>query len=156
MRVLVEDLLVVRLRGRSISGGVVEGGSTISQQTAKNMFLYSQKCILRKGIELYFTFLLEIIWGKRRILEVYLNIIELGDGVYGVEAASLKYYGISSSQITQKQAIMLASLTTNPKETSVAQPSPYLLRRIDHIKSTMRRSYYLRDEINTYIANSND
>lgn len=97
-------------------GSPKRGGSTISQQTAKNVFLWEGRNYVRKGLEVYFTCLIEWIWGKKRILEVYLNVIELGDGIYGIEAASQHYFHKSASQLTKSEAATLAALLPNPRE----------------------------------------
>jgi len=132
----------------------VFGGSTISQQTAKNVFLCSKRNVIRKIFELYFTLLLEGIWGKKRILEVYLNVIELGEGVYGVESACQKYYHKSCSNISSKQAALLAATTTNPKETCVLSPSSYLMKRAEIIRFHIRHSRALKQEIYFYISSN--
>lgn len=91
------------------------GGSTISQQVAKNVFLWQGKSYFRKGLEVYFTFMIELIWGKKRILEVYLNVIEMGRGIYGIEAASQSYFKKPASQLTRTEAATIASCLRNPK-----------------------------------------
>jgi monofunctional biosynthetic peptidoglycan transglycosylase len=106
-----------------------KGASTISQQTAKNLFLWEGRNWVRKGCEVYFTLLIEALWSKERILEVYLNIIELGDGVYGVEAASQKYFHKSAQHITAQEAALLAAVLPNPHHFSVAAPSAYVRGR---------------------------
>lgn len=93
----------------------VRGASTISQQVAKNVFLWQGRSWFRKGLEVYFTFMIETIWGKKRILEVYLNVIEMGRGVYGVEAASKEYFKKSARQLTRYEAATIASCLPNPK-----------------------------------------
>lgn len=105
------------------------GASTISQQTAKNVFLYDGRNWIRKSFETYFTFLLEIFWSKERIMEVYLNVIEFGDGVYGAEAASQKFFGIPAKNLSQEQAALLVSVLPMPRKLSVIRPSPYVLKR---------------------------
>ena len=96
-------------------GNVVAGGSTISQQLAKNLFLYNKRSYLRKGQEAIATWMMERMWSKHRILEVYVNSVELGNGIYGVEAASKYYFGKSANNLSQEQAIKLASMLPNPK-----------------------------------------
>ena len=91
------------------------GGSTISQQVAKNVFLWQGKSFIRKGLEAYFTFMIELIWGKKRILEVYLNVIEMGKGIYGIETASQIYFKKSASTLTRMEAATIASALRNPK-----------------------------------------
>ena len=93
----------------------VRGGSTISQQVAKNVFLWQDRTYFRKALEAYFTFMIELIWGKKRILEVYLNVIEMGKGIYGIEAASQTYFNKTASSLTRAEAAMIASCLRNPK-----------------------------------------
>ena len=115
----------------------IKGGSTISQQTAKNVFLWPNRSWLRKGLETYFTFMIEFIWGKARILEVYSNIVELGPGVYGVEAASQKYFKKTASRITPSEAALLASVLPSPLKYSVSNPSAYIRKRQSWITRQM-------------------
>lgn len=96
-------------------GRVVAGGSTISQQLAKNLFLYNKRSFIRKGQEVIITFMMERMWSKQRILEVYLNSIEFGEDIYGIEAATQHYFGTSSRSLTREQAIFLAAIVPNPK-----------------------------------------
>ncbi|HTX89474.1 MAG TPA: monofunctional biosynthetic peptidoglycan transglycosylase [Bacteroidales bacterium] len=110
-------------------GRRIHGGSTISQQTAKNVFLLPQRSWVRKGLETWFTFLIETIWGKKRIMEVYLNVIELGDGIYGVQAASLIYYHHPASQIRPAEAALLAAVLPNPRKWNPTRPTAYLTER---------------------------
>lgn len=110
-------------------GKRIRGASTISQQTAKNVFLWPQRSWVRKGLEVYFTLLIELAWPKKRIMEVYLNVIEMGDGIYGAEKASLKYFGIHASKLTRAQAAMLAAILPNPRKFNPSLPSTYLLIR---------------------------
>lgn len=121
----------------------IRGGSTISQQTAKNVFLWPQRNWLRKGLEAYFTVLIEFGWGKRRIMEVYLNSIEWGPGVYGAEAAARKYFGVSAKDLTANQAARMAAVLPNPLEWRADQPGPYVRRRSGSITANagiVRRS----------------
>lgn len=113
------------------------GASTISQQVAKNMFLFPGKNIFRKGIEAYFTLLIELIWGKERILEVYLNIAELGEDVYGVGAASKLYFNKKPSALTPNEAALLTAILPSPVKRSVLRPSGFLINRKDHILEQM-------------------
>lgn len=106
-----------------------KGASTISQQTAKNVFLWPSRNWLRKGLEAYFTVLIEVAWPKERILEVYLNVIELGPGVYGVEAASQKYFKHSSKTLNSYQAARIAAVLPNPNRFKIDRPSNYILKR---------------------------
>jgi monofunctional glycosyltransferase len=110
-------------------GGKLRGASTISQQVAKNLFLTPSKNFLRKGIEVWFTLLIETFWSKERILEVYLNIAEFGDHLFGIEAASQRYFGVPARSINRPQAALLAATLPNPHRLKAARPSPYLLRR---------------------------
>ena len=116
-------------------GKKIKGASTISQQTAKNVFLFPSRTWIRKGAETYFTFLIELIWSKERIMEVYLNIIELGNGIYGVEAASQKYFKTSALKLTKKRAASLAAILPLPLKWSPTNPSKYTLKRITKIES---------------------
>ena len=118
-------------------GRRIRGGSTISQQTAKNVFLWPNRSYLRKGLEAYFTVLIELVWSKERIMEVYLNVIETGDGVYGVEAASQKFFHKSASKLTKSQAALIAASLPNPRKFNIGNPSGYMLRRQAKIKSLM-------------------
>jgi monofunctional glycosyltransferase len=110
-------------------GGKLRGASTISQQVAKNLFLTPSKSFWRKGIEAWFTVLIEALWTKERILEVYLNIAEFGDHIFGIEAASQRYFGIPARRISASQAALLAATLPNPHRLLAARPSAYLLRR---------------------------
>jgi monofunctional glycosyltransferase len=116
----------------------VRGASTISQQTAKNLFLPPDKSMLRKGMELYFTFLIELLWSKERIMEVYLNIVEFGPDIYGVEAASEKFFRRSAVKMSSSQSALLASVLPNPKRFSPARPSRYILNRKERILIQMQ------------------
>src|SRR5271168_126728 len=101
----------------------VRGASTISQQVAKNLFLWSGRSYVRKGLEAYFTVLIEACWPKRRILEIYLNIAEFGHGIYGAEAAAQRFFHVSAARLTRHDAALLAAVLPNPKLFSAAQPS---------------------------------
>ncbi len=114
------------------------GASTISQQTAKNTFLWPARSWVRKGLEVYFTFLIEMVWSKHRIMTVYLNVIEFGDGIYGAEAAARHYYKKSAKDLTREQAAMLAAVLPNPLKYKVKNPSRYILRRQQWILDQMR------------------
>ncbi|MBD1395992.1 monofunctional biosynthetic peptidoglycan transglycosylase [Pontibacter sp. JH31] len=124
---------------RNQKGTNIRGGSTISQQVAKNVFLWHGRSYLRKAVEAYFTFLIEVIWGKERILEVYLNIAEMGDGVFGVEAACQKYFKKPAAAVGRQQAALLASVLPNPIRFSAARPSAYVLGRRARIARAMGR-----------------
>ena len=128
-------------------GGRLRGGSTISQQVAKNLFLWKGQSYFRKGIEAGFTALIETLWPKQRILEVYLNIAEFGDGVYGVEAAARRYFGKPAAKLTQREAARLAAVLPNPIRYKAAAPSAYGQQRTARIERQMRNlgSDYLRE-----------
>jgi monofunctional biosynthetic peptidoglycan transglycosylase len=123
------------LRHNEAKPSRVRGGSTISQQTAKNVFLWPQRSWLRKGIEAWFTVLIETIWGKRRIMEVYLNTVEMGPGVYGAQAASERYFGIPASRLSPAQAGRLAAILPDPLKWKAARPGPYVRRRTGRIQA---------------------
>ena len=118
-------------------GKRIRGGSTISQQTAKNVFLWPDRSYLRKGVEAYFTVLIELIWPKERIMEVYLNVIEMGDGIYGIQAASKEYFNKDAKQLTKSQAALIAACLPNPRKYSAKNPSSYIQRRKSRIVSLM-------------------
>jgi monofunctional glycosyltransferase len=115
------------------------GASTISQQCAKNLFLWPQRSWVRKGLETYFTVLIELIWPKKRIMEVYLNIIEFGNGVYGAEAASQDFYKRSAAKISREQAALLATVLPNPRKYNAAKPGPYVQKRQQWVLRQMRQ-----------------
>jgi len=110
-------------------GERLRGASTISQQVAKNLFLWSGRSFVRKGLEAYFTVLIEALWPKRRILEVYLNIAEFGDGTYGVAAASERYFRVSPAELDARRSALLAAVLSNPQRLRVDRPSAYVQRR---------------------------
>lgn len=115
------------------------GASTVSQQTAKNLFLWSSRSWTRKGLEAWFTLLLEAGWSKRRILEVYLNIVEFGDGVYGAEAAARTYFGKPARRLTASEAALLAAVLPNPRKFKANAPSEYIRGRQAWILNQMRQ-----------------
>ncbi len=122
-------------------GGRVKGGSTISQQTAKNVFLWPARSYVRKGLEAYFTVLIETFWGKRRIMEVYLNVAEMGPGIYGVEAASRRYFRVSANRVTRAQAARLVATLPSPLRYDAVKPGKYVAsrsRRIGAAAGTVR------------------
>lgn len=119
--------------------GPSRGASTITQQTAKNLFLFPTRSLIRKGVELYFALLMELLWDKSRILEVYLNIIEFGPGLYGVEAASQNYFAIPASQLSAQQAAQLAAVLPNPYKIKGNPMSPYVDQRSRWITQQMRQ-----------------
>ena len=118
-------------------GKRLRGASTISQQTAKNLFLWNGRSFVRKGLEAYFTVLLELTWPKQRILEVYMNIAELGDGIYGVGAASEAYFHASPAQLGPAQAARLAAVLPSPRRLHADRPSAYVQRRANWIQRQM-------------------
>ena len=113
------------------------GASTISMQTSKNVFLWQGRNYIRKGLEAYFTVLIETLWGKKRILEIYANSIEWGDGIYGVEAASQAYFGKSSAKLSNREAALLAAIVPNPRKWSAAKPSSYIQKRAAMIQARL-------------------
>jgi monofunctional biosynthetic peptidoglycan transglycosylase len=117
--------------------GRIRGGSTISQQVAKNVFLWQGRSWFRKGLETYFTFMIEWVWGKKRILEVYLNVIEMGDGVFGIEAAAQEYFNKSAKRLTRQEAARIAACLPNPRRFRVNAPSAYVLTRTRAILQQM-------------------
>jgi len=114
------------------------GASTITQQTAKNVFLWPDRSWVRKGFEAYFTALIELAWPKERIMEVYLNSIETGDGIYGVEAISRENWGLRASQITKEQCALIAATLPNPRKFSSKNPSKYMKKRQKRILHEMK------------------
>ncbi len=117
--------------------GRVRGASTISQQVAKNVFLWQGRSWIRKGLEVYFTFMIELIWGKKRILEVYLNEAEMGKGIFGIEAASQKYFKHSARKLTKVEAAMIASSLPNPVRYTVKPTSSYVNRKYPWVMRQM-------------------
>lgn len=126
------------------AGKNLKGGSTISNQTAKNVFLWPGRNYLRKGLEAYFTLLIEIFWSKERIMEVYLNVIETGEGMYGVEAAAQTFYEKQASQLNRKESAMIAAVLPNPRRWSPAKPTGY---------NYQRQSWILRNMNNLHPVN---
>lgn len=127
-----------RAHERNARGGRMRGASTISQQTAKNLFLWRGRSWLRKGLEAWYTLLIETLWPKQRILEVYLNVAEFGDGVYGAQAAARTWFGRDAAALTPAQAARLAAVLPSPRRYSVARPGPYVQRRTAQIQRQMR------------------
>ena len=119
-------------------GRKVRGASTISQQVAKNLFLWQGRSYLRKGLEAWYTVLIEVLWPKQRILEVYANIAEFGDGVYGAEAAARTYFGKPASKLTPSESARMAAVLPSPRRYSVAKPGPYVQRRARWIERQVR------------------
>lgn len=118
--------------------GRIRGGSTISQQVAKNVFLWQGRSWIRKGLEVYFTFMIELLWSKDRILELYLNISEMGDGVFGIEAASRRYFKKPAAKLTRQEAAMIAACLPNPKIYTVKPRSKWVNRRYPWVMQQMR------------------
>ena len=121
------------------NGKRLRGGSTITQQAAKNLFLWPDKSYFRKAVELGFAVLLDLICGKQRTLELYLNIVEFGPGIYGVEAASQHFFARSAAELSQYQAALLASALPNPYKYDVARSSRYMQKRVRWIRQQMRQ-----------------
>ncbi|NBB24352.1 monofunctional biosynthetic peptidoglycan transglycosylase [Porphyrobacter sp. SLTP] len=118
----------------NMEGGRIRGGSTISQQTAKNVFLWQGGGFFRKGLEAWFTFWIETIWGKRRIMEVYLNVAETGIGTYGAEAGTQRYFGHSAARLSPDEASRMAAALPSPKKRSVKSPGGWLARHGNRIE----------------------
>jgi len=123
-------------------GKRIRGGSTISQQTAKNVFCTHSKTYRRKAFEAYFTVLIEKIWGKRRIMEVYLNVIEMGKGIYGAEAAAQRHFGHSADKLSRREASLIAACLPNPRERNAAAPGPYTRSRANTISALIPKLKY--------------
>lgn len=128
---------IYKARIEAMKGKRERGASTITQQTAKNVFLWHGHSWIRKGLEAYFTVLIEFIWGKERIMEVYLNSIETGNGIYGVEAVAQLHFGKSAKDLTKREAALIAATLPNPRERNSAQPTPYLIKRRGQIIDLM-------------------
>lgn len=127
------------------------GASTLSMQLAKNLFLWDGRIIIRKGLEAYFTLLLELVWSKERIIETYCNVAEMGKGVFGVEAASEKYYKKKAIKLNIVEAATIAAILPNPKKRDPRRPSNYLIRRRNHIVEQMNLvggTKFLKENIN--------
>ncbi len=122
----------------SRNGARLRGASTLSQQTAKNLFLWTGRSWARKGLEAWFTLLIEALWPKERILEVYLNIAEWDTGVFGLEAAAQHYFGVSAARLTPHQASLLAAILPNPRGRNAARPSAQVAQRATRIRQQMR------------------
>lgn len=141
----IEKALVYNSKGKK-----VRGASTISQQTAKNVFLWSERSWLRKALESGLTVLIEGAWGKQRILEVYLNSVEFGPGVYGVEAAAKHFFGTSAAKLNRQQAALLAAVLPNPHRFLVKRPSPYVQKRQQWILKQMRQLAPVQKAFNSH------
>lgn len=120
------------------TGKRMHGASTITQQTAKNVFLWPGRSWLRKGLEAYFTVLIELTWSKQRIMEVYLNSIEMGNGIYGADAVAREHFGKKASELSRDECALIAATLPNPRVYSSKHPSPYMLKRQRQIKQQMR------------------
>jgi monofunctional glycosyltransferase len=120
-------------------GRKIKGASTITQQLAKNLFLWSGRSYIRKALEAWYTLLMELLWPKERILEVYMNVVEFGDGIYGAEAAARQHFGVSASKLSAAQSARLAAVLPNPKRYNAKKPGPYVSRRARWIERQMRR-----------------
>ena len=119
-------------------GKKVKGASTISQQTAKNVFLWPGRSWIRKGFEVYFTFMIELFWSKERIMEVYLNVIEMGPGVYGAEAAAQYYFHKPAAKLTRSESAAIAAILPNPIRWSASKPTAYIQRKREWILRHMK------------------
>jgi monofunctional biosynthetic peptidoglycan transglycosylase len=123
---------------QNAAGGKKVGASTITQQTAKNVFLWPGRTWVRKGFEAYFTALIELLWSKQRIMEVYLNSIETGDGIYGVEAVARLHFGKSAKELTRAECALIAATLPNPRRYSSLKPSKYIIGRQHKIETNMK------------------
>lgn len=136
-RKAIEQAVKERKEGKRL-----RGGSTISQQTAKNVFTLHKRTMWRKAVESYYTVLIEMIWGKERIMEVYLNVIETGKGVYGVQAAAQKYFGKDASGLTRREASAIAVCLPSPLKRDPSHPSEYLRNRTSAISRLIPKISY--------------
>lgn len=132
------DAIQQAARAHLEDGKKLRGGSTISQQTAKNVFLWQGRSWVRKGLEAYFTFLIELMWSKQRIMEVYLNSIEMGDGVYGVQACAEEHFGLDAKNLSRLDCALIAATLPNPRKYSSKYPDDYMRRRVRWIDKQMR------------------
>ncbi len=128
---------------QAVRAGRIRGASTITMQAARSVFLWPDRTFLRKGLEAYYTILMELLWEKRRILEVYLNTVDWGPGIMGAEAASRSYFGVGAHQLTRSQAALMAAVLPNPHRWSPVRPGPHVLGRRDRIVRDMERVPYL-------------
>jgi monofunctional biosynthetic peptidoglycan transglycosylase len=134
------DLVAIeQARKAHARGGRLRGASTISQQVAKNLFLWNGRSWVRKGIEAWYTLLIEGLWPKQRILEVYVNVAEFGDGVYGAQAAARTWFGKDADGLAEWEAARLAAVLPSPRRYSVPRPGPYVARRTSAIQRQMRQ-----------------
>lgn len=133
------DVVAIKKAYQSnLRGKKVRGASTISQQCAKNLFLWSGRSYVRKALEAWYTYWIELFWSKKRILEVYVNVVEFGDGVYGAEAAAKRFYRIPANSLSRSQSAVLAAVLPNPKIYNARNPGPYVQRRSKAIERQMR------------------
>jgi len=130
---------ITRALDHNERGGSVRGASTISQQVAKNLFLWQGRSWLRKGVEAWYTLWIEVLWPKRRILEVYANIAEFGDGVYGVEAAGQRFFGVSAQTLDNAQSARLAAVLPSPRRWRADRPGPYVRARQAWVERQVRQ-----------------
>ena len=140
---------IEKARDHNARGGRVRGASTISQQVAKNLFLWQGRSWLRKGLEVWYTLLIETLWPKHRILEMYANIAEFGDGIYGAQAASRQFWNKDASALTAAESARLAAVLPAPRRYSAARPGPYVQRRANWIQRQARQlggGGYLQDD----------
>lgn len=133
----IEQALKANARAEKRGSGRIRGGSTISQQTAKNVFLWPGRDWIRKGLEAGYTVLIETVWGKRRIMEVYLNVAEWGPGVYGAEAAARHWFDKGADELTPREAARLAAILPSPRRYNASAPGPYVRRRAARIQAAM-------------------
>ncbi|MFP5297186.1 MAG: monofunctional biosynthetic peptidoglycan transglycosylase [Alphaproteobacteria bacterium] len=133
----IEQALKANARAEKRGRGRIRGGSTISQQTAKNVFLWPGRDWVRKGLEAGYTILIETVWGKRRIMEVYLNVAEWGPGVYGAEAAARHWFDKGADELTSREAARLAAILPSPRRYNASAPGPYVRRRASRIQAAM-------------------
>ena len=133
----IEQALKANARAEKRGTGRIRGGSTISQQTAKNAFLWPGRDWIRKGLEAGYTVAIETVWGKRRIMEVYLNVAEWAPGVYGAEAASQHWFGKSAADLSAREAARLAAVLPSPRRYNAGSPGPYVRRRASRIQAAM-------------------
>ena len=139
---------------QNMRGGKKMGASTISQQTAKNVFLWPGRSWIRKGFEMYFTALIELMWSKQRIMEVYLNSIEMGDGIYGADAVAEYNFGTTAGNLSRAQCALIAATLPNPRVFSSKYPSPYMRKRQKQIMKNMRFMPSFPKEVEDYNPNT--
>ena len=133
----IEKALKANARAEKRGATRIRGGSTISQQTAKNVFLWPGRDWVRKGLEAGYTLLIETLWGKRRVMEVYLNVAEWAPGVYGAEAAARHWFGKSAAELSAREAARLAAILPSPRRYNASSPGPYVRRRASRVQAAM-------------------